>query len=531
MLNRLRRRLRLSDDSGFTMITVMLSMMVLGVFAVGAWAASNGDLKVGRGDQDRKRAYEVAQAGIEWYSYQLQRDPTYWTNCGAPPALPSGKPAPVTVVGATPVWSTVQNAQGISKTQAQFHIEVLDTKSATGTPIKCSKSDPSGTGLDAGSLRIRVTGRANGRYRSIIATYRRAGFLNFIYFTQWETQDPIISGATGCDKPRSQRGSGCTVIQFQNADQIKGPMHTNDQSVVTCGAPTFGRSGRSDNFEVSGSAPGYTTACGNYTPTFNGPRIVPAGTLTMPDGNTSLQTLASGWTYSGQTCLVFKADNTVDIYPNQNWAATKRVTCTGTPTNRSLAGAAGPPNGVIYVTGSGTNCSYQKAEDYSNANSCGDVAVSGTYTSSITIGSSNDIIVNGDLQRSGDAMMGLIASNFVRVYHPFNNRTSSSCGTAVSYSTVNRIDAAILALAHSFTVDNYDCGSPLGNLTINGAIAQYYRGTVGTGSGTTISTGYAKDYNYDDRLRFRSPPNFLDPVETRWQIVRKSEQSPANTQP
>jgi hypothetical protein len=76
-------------------------------------------------------------------------------------------------------------------------------------------------------------------------------------------------------------------------------------------------------------------------------------------------------------------------------------------------------------------------------------------------------------------------------------------------------------------VDNYDCGSALGNLQVNGAIAQYYRGTVGTGSGTSISTGYAKDYNYDDRLKYRSPPNFLDPVETRWDIVRQSEQKPA----
>ncbi|MCW2985615.1 MAG: hypothetical protein JWR63_3185 [Conexibacter sp.] len=512
------------------MVTVMLTMMVMSLFAIGAWTAARGDTPLSRGDQDRKRAYQAAQAGVEWYSYQLQKDPAYWTKC-ATITTTDGTTPPVTLEGKTPIWRTLTDADGTSTSKEQFHVEILNTKSSSGASVPCSTTDPSGTALDRGSLRLRVTGRANGKYRSVIATYRRTGFLNYIYFTQWETQDPIISGASGCDKTRSDRGSGCVTIQFQNADKIKGPMHTNDESVVTCGSPTFGRAGKSDNWEVAGAAPGYIQACGNYAPTFNGPKLTPAGTLTMPDGNGNLATLAGSWNFTGQTCLVFKTDNTVDIFKNQNWQSNKKIDCTGTPDNRPLSGPNAPPNGVIYVSGSGT-CAYAKAEDYSNPSTCGDVAVSGTYGTSVTVGSSNDIIVNADLKHAGDAMMGLIASNFVRVYHPFSGRTSSSCGTALAYTPVKQIDAAILALTHSFVVDNYDCGSPMADaLTVNGAIAQYYRGTVGTGSGTTISTGYAKDYNYDDRLRFQSPPNFLDPIETRWEIVRKSEQQPANTTP
>ena len=30
-------------------------------------------------------------------------------------------------------------------------------------------------------------------------------------------------------------------------------------------------------------------------------------------------------------------------------------------------------------------------------------------------------------------------------------------------------------------VDNYNCGDPLGQLTVNGVIAQKFRGPVGTG--------------------------------------------------
>jgi type II secretory pathway pseudopilin PulG len=522
----------LVDEGGFTLVAVMISMMLLGLFAVTAWAAANNDQPVARSDQDHKRAYEAAQAGIEWYAYQLQRDPSYWEKCATLPPVDVGQPAPVTLEGQPHIWRT------LTESQAQYTVEILDRRSTTGARTACNTANPGNTGLQDGSLRIRATGLANGKYRSVIGTFRRKGFVDYIYFTQWETQDPIISGASGCNAKRSDRGSGCVTIQFTQGDAIKGPMHTNDESVVTCGSPTFGRPGKSDGWEIAGPPPGFQQACGAYTPTFNGPRVTPANTLTLPDGNTELANLAGpNWTFSGQTCLVFRPDGKVDVWKNQRWADTNRVTCNGlnggSVETKDLTGPNSPPNGVIYIQSAGGSCTYSKFEDYSNSPTCGDVAVKGSYSTSVTIGAANDIVVDGDLRHGGDSMMGLIAANFVRVYHPMAGRSSSSCGTVVGpsppngYTPVVQIDAAILALQHSFLVDNYDCGTPLGTLTVNGAIAQYYRGTVGTGNGVTTATGYVKDYNYDDRLKFRSPPNFLDPIETRWDIVRKTEQAPA----
>ena len=52
------------------------------------------------------------------------------------------------------------------------------------------------------------------------------------------------------------------------------------------------------------------------------------------------------------------------------------------------------------------------------------------------------------------------------------------------------IYAAILAADHSFVVDNWACGSGLGNLNLYGSIAENYRGPVGTiggGSAGVIS--------------------------------------------
>ena len=76
----------------------------------------------------------------------------------------------------------------------------------------------------------------------------------------------------------------------------------------------------------------------------------------------------------------------------------------------------------------------------------------------------------------------------------------------------------MLAIEHSFIVDHYDCGSELGTLTVKGAISQKFRGAVGTTGGT----GYLKSYEYDDRLRYMEPPNFLDPVEPAWHIQRET---------
>ena len=58
----------------------------------------------------------------------------------------------------------------------------------------------------------------------------------------------------------------------------------------------------------------------------------------------------------------------------------------------------------------------------------------------------------------------------------------------------------------------------MGTLTVNGAIAQKFRGAVGTTGGT----GYIKDYNYDDRLRYQEPPHFFDPVQSAWHVQRET---------
>lgn len=527
------RRTRLADEGGFTLISVIVGMMVVGLFAVGAWASANGDIRLAGEDQEHKRAYEAARAGAQWYAYQLDRDPTYWTQCASVPPLSDGSRAPVNLEwsgsGAdTRVW------RPLGTSGESYTLEILGRRDSAGRFLsQCSTSDATGTALENNTLRIRATGRSAGEVRSIIATFKRKSFMDYVYFTHSEAQDPLIGGGSPstCSSQRTTR-TGCAEIVFTTNDQVKGPLHTNDSSVLIAGGSvTFGRPNRNDAFEVAGAAPGYVGA----TPTFNGPRLTPASTLTPPPGNGALKTLATpgGWVYSGQTCLVFRGD-TVDVYNGaNNWAATGRVTCAGTPVSRSIKGGGAPPNGVIYVANStSVACSgtYTKYQRYQNTASCGDVAVFGDYSGSVTVASENDTIVAGDVKQVGgsDAALGLVANGFVRIYHPIAGITTTSCGstndTPAGFTPIRRVDAAILSLSHSFMVDNYQCGRGEGPLTVNGAIAQWYRGVVGTGNG---ATGYLKDYNYDDRLKVREPPNLLDPVQTSWRIVRQTEQQPA----
>jgi hypothetical protein len=402
--------------------------------------------------------------------------------------------------------------------------------------------------LDGGILRIRSTGRANGQQRQMVATYRRSSFLDYIYFTKWETLPPAAytkfgqspaTAAQKCDTQRSLRDSMCVAIQFPSGDNIRGPMHTEDDSLLVCGTPTFGRN-PTDKIEVA-RATGSSTAfkqngsgCSGSVKV-QGTLSAPSKSLDLPDDNQALSKVAD-FSFTGNTCLQFNGDK-MTVFPNQTrWGQAAgasgfpdlslKIGCTGTSTTYTLG-----TDTVVWV-GAGAGCTggYAYYQKYDDPSTCGHVAVSGTYSTNVTIGAANDIVVTGNIIRGGDAMLGLVAGKFVRVYHPVTRDSSNNCsGNLAGVTTVNEIDAALLATTGSFITDNWDCGNALGTLTIKGAITQYWRGAVGTGTAASPATGYLKDYQYDDRLKYREPPQFLDPVTSSWNLLRESEQAPVLT--
>ncbi|MCA1598221.1 MAG: hypothetical protein LC769_04240, partial [Chloroflexi bacterium] len=283
--------------------------------------------------------------------------------------------------------------------------------------------------------------------------------------------------------------------------------------ILVCGSPTFGRNAQ-DRIEVSGG--GWRSNCSGSSPNFVGTWTPNAPLLTLPPTDDTLATVAtSAYQFTGTTIITLNGANMTVQNASNGYASVTMAL---------------PSNGVIYVGNGTCGVGYQPLNPYGDPSGCGNVYVKGSYSKDLTIATAKDIVVTDDLTRSGDVMLGLIANNFVRIYHPVSKRDANnpySCTNASGTKTNIVADAAILSLQHSFTVDNYYCGAALGNLSINGVIGQKFRGPVGRGGGGSVISGYTKDYDYDDRMRFRSPPHFLDPVQASWRTSRYTEQIPA----
>jgi len=332
----------------------------------------------------------------------------------------------------------------------------------------------------------------------------------------------------------------CNTINFIDADSIAGPFHTNDEFSCS-GSPDFGLT-VADRIETSSAGQTANPATGyrGCSPNFIGTPVRSADALDIPPTNGALyRDAAASYRFVGRTQITLNGAN---------------MTVIGTRENGQVLASPGvtmaiPPDGVVYVSNSAPNkpagspgyaCGgYNVLSPYAYQTAvndgCGNLEIKGAYSANVTFTAENDIVVMDDLTRpagnppSPDVLLGLISNNFIRVYHPVTGCESYGCNFLAASGCTNNggpgsitIDAAILSLNQSFIVDNWHCGANLGSLTVRGAIVQKFRGAVGRGS-----SGYTKSYSYDTRLRYRSPPEFLDPVQAAWKIQTYNEQVPA----
>jgi Tfp pilus assembly protein PilX len=523
---------RFGDERGFTMLLAVVVLAVTTLLIAGTYVAVLNDTGLSRNDLDQKRALAAAQAGIQAYNFQLNQNVNYWENCSSV--------SNVTVSGST--------SADAGSLETYTVTPVVASTAPSGT-TQCSTVNPIGTMIEgstaataAGTFRIQSTGYscptsspaptcAGGVHRTIVAQYRSPSFLNFVYYTDYEVLDPSATpgNPTGCAVHYpSTRGNGCQPIEFVTGDSIKGPMHSEDWLLI-CGSPVFGRTS-ADQIQAAGHSD-EGTGCGDsatMTGTFNNssPSLLPPSTNAQ-----ILNVTQAAFHYTGVTTIVLNGASMTVTNANINGGVAQTV--------------ADPTNGVVYVSTSATlGCPVTYTPfnpSYTGNTGCGNVYVSGNYNTSLTIASDNDIIINGSITTpvnssgvpTGTAVLGLIANDFVRIYHPVVGTRRSGSGQCDDGSRNAQpvtndpaslqdptIYAAILAVNHSFIVDNYDCGANLGTLNVYGAIAQLYRGPVGTGGG---NSGYLKDYKYDDRLATTEPPYFLNPVSAHWSVSRQTE--------
>lgn len=149
------------DERGVALITTLLLAFAFMILVASLTAYAVGSMPISRRDQDWNAALASAEAEIDDYIYRMNDDAVYWTYSATTPP-PDGNKAftqYVTVPG--------QVSEG----------------AFTYTP------DASTMAADR-TIKLTVTGKVRNATRTLYATIRRGTFLDYLYFTDYETSDP-----------------------------------------------------------------------------------------------------------------------------------------------------------------------------------------------------------------------------------------------------------------------------------------------------------------------------------------------------
>lgn len=332
---------RLGDaERGLSLVIVIAVGSVLTVFVTIMMSYGLTAYSKAASDERWQSAMAAAYAGIEEYQSRLANEPAYlrYGNPAAPFSATSLVELPPTEnpafgVGTDGTWADVPGSGG----SANFRYEVDNS-----------------TYIDTGTLRVRSTGRVGDATRTIVADLRQQGFIDFLYFTDYEMQDPLLSGvAASCVRydwvqPRLPSGGNsnpCGNIAFGFNDVINGPMHSNDtiracdtlfKGPVTTSNPNNPRF-RSVNSNNNG--------CGGQTFELPGyPAYAPV--IGMPQTNTQMRREVRsdlpidvprpGCLYTGPTKITLNANGTITVY--SPWTRATRVA--GEPATSGTAPAA-----------------------------------------------------------------------------------------------------------------------------------------------------------------------------------------------
>lgn len=553
-------RPRLDGEEGVGLVLVLLVMLALSAMTATALTAAQVTQRQSRNDQDAQAALAATEAGIDDYLYRLGRDDTYWrfrTDGAGGAVRDPDNPAmaPTSSTDREAGWAQVSG----SVNEGRYRYDLVDNSVAQD-----------------GTVVLQSTGRVRAQMRTVEVTIRKRTVLDYLYFTDYETLDPLVRTDrlyfNDADRPaaaynpaeyvfegrrywylegegtrswandncRQHRYEGrpaqpyCTDIRFITGDVIRGRFHTND-SFLVAGSAQWTREATTSWQDPNGR---FWIAHGAASPVFppGSPSFDEA--LALPVSNADIvfevdrQQGGDGCLYSGPTAITLLDNGTMNVTspatPPYTSSGRVNQNCVGT-------GVALPSNGVLYVEPattcvppggpSGNALDYPVSGDVTPYGcTAGDAFVGGTYRGQVTVVADNNIVVTGDLRardRSGTHILGLRANQFVEVYHPVGSDGSNVLGTGD-----RTIEAAILSNQHSFRVQNHCAGDALGTLNVTGSIAQLFRGPVGCTDGGGTRHGFLKNYNYDDRFGYLSPPYFFDPGDVPWEVRSYAEVPP-----
>jgi Tfp pilus assembly protein PilE len=550
---------RPTNESGFALVMVIGVGAVVAIMLVTAISFALAALKSARSDEQWNAALAAAYAGVEEYRSRLTADPGYaafgnpaaafTTESGSSAILPTaGETNPAFGTGASGAWANVPGSDGT----ATYRYEVNNADfAATGT------------------LTLRSTGKVGDQTRSVVVQFRQQGFLDYLYFTDYELQEPdqVPNRADNCIIDYAwatrQHHPNCGEIYFLPDDELDGPVHSND-IIRACGTtftgPVTTAWARTSGIPIL-QRTSQDYAC-SPAPSFHlpgYPRTVPR--MGLPATNSELKRLTRtdladvprpGCLYSGPTDIRLNSNGTMTV--RSPWTQVTRTAgdpetggstpaeCGSITALRSPAGAtvavssgrvvyvqdvpavAADPNfwadgtaptlcrgadGTTAGNGVGYPASGERAPN-SASYGCrsGDAFVSGELRGALTIAAANIIYLTADVTYRDPAtdILGLIGNNSVVIWNPV-----TASGTSLLGGDHRTIYAALLSVGHSVQVQNLGSGGFRGTLTVHGSIIQKFRGGVYRDSNGVIS-GYTKDYSYDTRFTHLSPPHFLSPA-------------------
>lgn len=288
---------------------------------------------------------------------------------------------------------------------------------------------------------------------------QRDAFSKYSYFTDYEPSN----------------------IYFFSGDELSGPVHTNGTMNIA-GDPIFngmvtspnnwnGMSGRTNN------------------PQFLGGSNFSSGVRTPPNSYQLSQLRsaanAGGLTYNNPIYALFNSNGTVTIYENP-----------GTYSQTQNTIALSSFNGMI----SSSDKIYTK----------------GVINGQVTLHSEDDIEIMGDITYLNDPISDPGSSDILGIVSEKDVIVDQNAHLDHGTQDLD-IQASIMALDNSFTVEGYNYGGPKGVLNLLGGLIQRRRGAVGTFSGNSVASGFSKSYEYDERLLSMFPPSF--PREQWFSVV------------
>jgi len=325
-------------EAGIALVLVVGAMMVLAMLALTALSFTLASSKFARGDQDYTGAMAAAQSGVEDYIARLNRSDGYYTSVDCTNTALKGPMTVANTCGYTSAtvagWLPVDAAKTGPK-DAYFHYSVDTSKSST-----------------QGTVMLRVTGKANGEYRTVESAVGKGGSTDYVYYTDFESADPsnvqaypstpkAACGGNGYDAAEywweGRDNDNCVEIQFASGDTLEGTVFSNDS--VLANGPTFTTGFQSANPDCNNVVSSNSSTwkyclrktSGTYsTANFNNHSPEYSKALYLDDTSAAFADYP-GCHYFGSTRIIFNADGTMRVWNKKSVNGNKAPTATAAP--------------------------------------------------------------------------------------------------------------------------------------------------------------------------------------------------------